>query len=75
MVISNVIIKMTSYLDEVIINDHLQSEKTVFYPRVNIDGAPEVKNLDYHCIAGYVNISISGLADNELIEDILFYVK
>lgn len=74
-VMTNVSVKVVSYLDEVIIHDNLQSKKTVFYPRLNVDGAPEFNNLDYHCVCGFVDIIIEGLSEGDSIQDILFYLE
>lgn len=74
-VMSHVSIKMTTFLDEIIISDNLIDSKTVFYPRVSVDGAPELKNLDYHYLDGFVDIEISGLSEDDTIENILFYLE
>lgn len=71
----NVRIKITSFLDEIVIDDHLEGNKTVFYPRTAVDLSQEQTVLDYHYIAGKLNIYIEGLAENEQIDDILIYFE
>lgn len=72
---NNVRFKVTSFFDEVLADDNLRGEKTLFYPIVAPDGSPDIKNFDHFYIAGNLNIFVEGLAEGESIKDILIYYK
>jgi len=68
----NVKLKITNIYDEVIVEDYLNKDKMVFYPRVIIGNS---SNFDYHISFGKLFILIDGLASDEVLDYLVIYYE